>query len=352
MHSNSTDIIGITMGCPVGIGPEIIVKMIGPEETLVQGYSPLVIGVPEVFQKCMDGLGIKTEICEWNFSGPLREGVINICCPPDISDAFRRQAASFDWGKPTKETGLLMGACISYCVKLVQAGKVSAMVTCPITKTALKSAGYDYPGHTEMLADLCGARDFAMMMAGDSLKVVLVTIHEGIKRVSGLLSRGKIVSLIELTGKSLKKDFNIKKPKIAVAGLNPHAGESGMFGVEESTIIGPAIEEARDLGWDVSGPFPPDTVFYKARSGEFDVVVCMYHDQGLIPFKLLHFEDGVNVTLGLPIVRTSVDHGTAYDIAGKGVASASSLTAAYKMAAEIAVNRKKGGLIPADKEEL
>jgi 4-hydroxythreonine-4-phosphate dehydrogenase len=233
-----------------------------------------------------------------------------------------------------------MGACIAYAVQLIQEGIIAAMVTCPITKAALQQAGYPYPGHTEMLAALCGTDNFAMMMAGDRLRVTLVTIHESMQRVPRLLTEAKIVSLLELTGNSLKNDFNIRKPKIAVAGLNPHAGEGGLFGSEEENIIQPAIAQARQAGWEVYGPFPPDTVFHKAAQGEFDVVVCMYHDQGLIPFKLLHFADGVNVTIGLPIIRTSVDHGTAYDIAGKGLASYASLKAAYKMAADIFANRK------------
>jgi 4-hydroxythreonine-4-phosphate dehydrogenase len=192
-----------------------------------------------------------------------------------------------------------------------------------------------------MLADLCKTDRFAMMMAGNRLRVTLVTIHESIRRIPELLSQEKIISLIEMTGNSLKDDFNILKPTIAVAGLNPHAGEAGIFGNEEQEIIQPAVARARKSGWDVYGPFPPDTVFNKAVHGMYDAVVCMYHDQGLIPFKLLHFEDGVNVTIGLPIIRTSVDHGTAYDIAGKGIASSASLIAAYKMAADIFENKKK-----------
>jgi 4-hydroxythreonine-4-phosphate dehydrogenase len=213
------------------------------------------------------------------------------------------------------------------------------MTTCPITKSALQAAGYNYPGHTEMLADLCQCSDYAMMMAGPSLKVTLVTIHQSLQTVSGDLSIGKIVKLIALSGRSLQNDFGIKTPRLAVAGLNPHAGEGGIFGDEESRLIAPAVAAAREAGWQVEGPFPPDTVFNKALGGNFDLVVCMYHDQGLIPFKLLHFADGVNVTIGLPIIRTSVDHGTAYDIAGQGKASPVSLAAAYEMAALIAENR-------------
>jgi len=212
-------------------------------------------------------------------------------------------------------------------------------VTCPIAKTTLQAAGYSFPGHTEMLASLCGATDYAMMMAGEKLRITLVTIHTALADVPELITEASVIRLIRITGRALRGDFGMQNPRMAVAGLNPHAGENGLFGEEESRAIKPAIDAMSAEGWRVSGPFPPDTVFVKAAAGEFDAVVCMYHDQGLIPFKLLHFEDGVNVTLGLPIVRTSVDHGTAYDIAGRGLASPASLAAAYGMAARIAGNR-------------
>jgi 4-hydroxythreonine-4-phosphate dehydrogenase len=167
-----------------------------------------------------------------------------------------------------------------------------------------------------MLADLCQARDFAMMMAGATLKITLVSIHQPLAEVPGAITQEAVLRMIGITGQALRDDFGVVQPRLAVAGLNPHAGEGGMFGDEEQRVIGPAVEAGR-AGWLVEGPFPPDTVF-KAVAGQFDAVVCMYHDQGLIPFKLLHFSDGVNVTLGLPIVRTSVDHGTAYDIAARG----------------------------------
>jgi 4-hydroxythreonine-4-phosphate dehydrogenase len=191
-----------------------------------------------------------------------------------------------------------------------------------------------------MLAALCACSDYGMMMAGTTLRVTLVTIHQALRDVPRHLSIESVCRLIDLTARSLQVDFGIDQPAIAVAGLNPHAGEDGLFGQEEKTIIGPAVKKTAGV-WNVEGPFAPDTVFNQAVSGRFDAVVCMYHDQGLIPFKLLHFADGVNVTIGLPIVRTSVDHGTAYDIAGKGVASPESLKAAYHMAADIVRNRFK-----------
>jgi 4-hydroxythreonine-4-phosphate dehydrogenase len=191
---------------------------------------------------------------------------------------------------------------------------------------------------------LTGTGKVRMMMAGPRLKVVLVTIHEPLRRVCELLTSQEIGNCIKMTRRALQQDFAIANPRIAVAGLNPHGGEDSLFGDEEARIIKPAVAENSEQG-DVSGPWPPDTVFYKAASGQFDAVIAMYHDQGLIPFKLLHFHDGVNVTLGLPLVRTSVDHGTAYDIAGRNLADSSSLAAALTMAHTIAANRKRQGTL-------
>ena len=194
-------------------------------------------------------------------------------------------------------------------------------------------AGFFYNGHTEILAEKTKAAGFAMMLAGDKLRVVLVTIHIPLKDVPRALSQEKILQTITLTDSFLRTRMGVENPKIAVAGLNPHAGEGGMFGDEEQRLILPAVNLAKGQRFDVHGPYPPDTIFYHAQKGLYDAVICMYHDQGLIPFKMIHFTDGVNTTLGLPIIRTSVDHGTAYDIAGKGKADPGSLTAAIKMAA-------------------
>ena len=235
-------------------------------------------------------------------------------------------------GTPTSETGRAMIDYITKGVDLAMAREIQAIVTCPITKTAMKLAGSKFHGHTELIADRTGTKKIAMMMAGDRLKVVLVTIHIPLSQVAARLNQGEILTTIRLTSKALKERFGILNPKIAVAGLNPHAGEDSMFGTEEEKIIAPAVKHAREEGLNVLGPFPPDTVFFNAANKKFHAVVCMYHDQGLIPFKMIHFSDGVNTTLGLPIIRTSVDHGTAYDIAWKGIADPSSLVAAIKMA--------------------
>ncbi|OGR50296.1 MAG: 4-hydroxythreonine-4-phosphate dehydrogenase PdxA, partial [Desulfobacula sp. RIFOXYB2_FULL_45_6] len=239
------------------------------------------------------------------------------------------------------ETGIAMQEYVTRGIDLALSRKIDGLVTCPITKKALNLAGSEFHGHTELLAHRTGTKEYAMMLAGKMLKVVLVTIHIPLAQVPAALSREGIIEKIRLTHTSLKKRFNIQKPRIAVAGLNPHSGEASMFGREEEDIIIPAVRSSQKEGFDVHGPLPPDTVFYHAVQGRYDVVVCMYHDQGLIPFKLIHFKDGVNTTLGLPIIRTSVDHGTAYDIAWKGIADPSSLMEAVKMAAFQADSQKR-----------
>lgn len=324
-------LMAITMGCPVGIGPEIIIRF-HDQAVGSLTYQPVVLGDPEVLKRCAAELGAKAEIITWQPGDRIREGAVNVM---PLSNLGRE----LSWGEPDAETGRAMAGYIEEAVRLIERGVVAGMITCPITKSALALAGYKYPGHTEMLASLTGVSEYAMMMAGHRLRVSLVTIHVALAEVSKLLNSDNVFGMIGMTVRSLQKDFAIAQPRLAVAGLNPHAGEGGMFGDEEERLISPAIDRALKEGWQVSGPLPPDTVFNKAAAGEYDAVVCMYHDQGLIPFKLLHFEDGVNVTLGLPIIRTSVDHGTAYDIAGQGQANAASLRAAYELAGKIADNR-------------
>ena len=319
--------LGITTGCPVGVGPEIAVRYLASGAAL----PAVVVGDPFVLTECAGRLAPGMAVREWRPGQPVASGAINVV---PVS-----RLAGLTWGQPSAETGRAMANYIEEAVRLVGAGELSALVTCPITKTALRMAGYPYPGHTEMLAALCQTEDFGMMLAGDRLIVTLVTIHAGLAEVPGLVRQSEVERLIRLTGLTLTRDFGIAAPRLAVAALNPHAGEGGMFGCEEKKVIRPAVEAARAEGWQVSDPLPPDTVFFRAARGEFDAVVCMYHDQGLIPFKLLHFSDGVNVTMGLPMIRTSVDHGTAYDIAGSGRAEFSSLAAACVLAARMAQNR-------------
>jgi 4-hydroxythreonine-4-phosphate dehydrogenase len=214
-------------------------------------------------------------------------------------------------------------------------GGVDAVATGPISKEALRLAGLPWRGHTDLIAHLTGARHVAMMFHSPALRVVLATVHIPLAEVPRALTRASLEATIDLTGRELPR-FGVPTPRIAVAGLNPHAGEHGLFGNEEAAVIGPAIEACRTRGVEVSGPFPGDTIFGRARRGEFDVVVACYHDQGLIPVKLLAFGEAVNVTLGLPIVRTSVDHGTAFDIAGRGIANPESMIAAVLLAARLA----------------
>lgn len=327
--------IAITMGCPAGIGPEIILKCFADKDCL-QGIEAVIVGDTRVLKKCGSQLAIPhPEIIPWQPGAPVPDQGI------PVAEISALQDKDICWGKPNRQTGTAMATYIKTGVQLVNQGIVDGITTCPISKIQLNAAGYDFPGHTEMLGSLTNTTGFVMMMAGKKLRITLVTIHCALKDVPSLLTTDAIYSLILTTNSSLKTDFSIDPPRLAVAGLNPHGGEDSLFGEEENTIILPAIENARQKGIDVTGPFPPDTVFYKAAEGEFDAVICMYHDQGLIPFKLLHFEDGVNVTLGLPIVRTSVDHGTAYDIAGQGRANYQSLAEAVHLAAKICDNRNK-----------
>ncbi len=328
-----SQLIGITMGCPVGVGPEIVLRFLAERAPLA--FTPVVLGDPGVLHRTAQLLGLAMPVVAWQPGTPVEPRAINVHALSDLGPGLR-------WGQPDAETGRAMARYIEEAVRLIQAGELAAMVTCPITKTALKMAGYGYPGHTEMLAALCGATDYAMMMAGGSLRVTLVTIHQALVQAAASVSEAEVARLIAITHRALRQDFGLTAPRLAVAGLNPHAGEAGLFGREEEEQIAPAVRAAVARGWQVSGPLPPDTVFYRASQGLYDAVVAMYHDQGLIPFKLLHFRDGVNVTLGLPIVRTSVDHGTAYDIAGKGVADPASLAAAFELAAAIVHNRRRG----------
>ena len=333
------------MGCPAGIGPEIILRLhLERRQSLSSSrrsvdsasLSPLVVlGDSGVLEACGARLGLSVPIKPWRPGRAPDPKALNLL-PLSTLDPIPEP------GTPTPAGGRAMGIYIERAVDLIGQGELSAMVTCPIAKDMLNAGGYPYPGHTEMLAALCNVREYAMMMAGSRLRVTLLSIHRSLASVAAALTPEALEDLIELTVAALKRDFALKRPRVAVAALNPHAGESGMFGLEEREIIAPVVARAARVAGEecqLSGPWPPDTVFHRAARGDFDCVIAMYHDQGLIPFKLLHFTDGVNVTLGLPLVRTSVDHGTAYDIAGRGVADHASLRAAVETAEEIARNR-------------
>jgi len=329
--------VAMTMGCPVGVGPEIICKLFSGNDMPGAGRT-VVVGDCTVLRKAANLLRQSLAIIPWKPGQPIVRGTLPVFQVGSV------EASTLSWGQPNLVTGKAMGQYIVAAIQLIQADHCSALVTCPISKKSLQLAGYPYPGHTEMLAALTGTARVRMMMAGPRLKVVLVTIHQPLRRVCELLTREEIGNCITMTRTALQQDFAIASPRIAVAGLNPHASEDSLFGDEEARLIGPAVAEYSEQG-DVSGPWPPDTVFYQAATGMYDAVIAMYHDQGLIPFKLLHFHDGVNVTLGLPLVRTSVDHGTAYDIAGRNVADPSSLAAALTLAQTIVTNRVKWGAV-------
>jgi 4-hydroxythreonine-4-phosphate dehydrogenase len=320
------------MGCPAGIGPEIILRYFAGTRSSAS-VQPVVLGDRAVLEKCSADLKLPAPCVPWEPGSPLPAWGIPVV---ELS-AFRPE--DIEWGRPNRATGMAMAHYIEAGVQLARQGILQGIATCPISKNSLNDAGYHFPGHTEMLASLTNTTNFAMMMAGSTLKVTLVTIHCPLRQVADDLTIDAVYNMIRTTHQALTTDFAIDGPRIAVAGLNPHGGENELFGNEERQIIGPAVELARTDNMNASGPHPPDTVFFKAASGAFDAVVCMYHDQGLIPFKLLHFDDGVNITLGLPIVRTSVDHGTAYDIAGRGLASHRSLEEAVRLAVVISRNR-------------
>lgn len=306
--------VAITMGDPAGVGPEIIVKAF-KELDLYSICKPLVIGDREVLKEVVKKIGI-----DFN---PENIEILNL----DII----KSPKTIQLGSPSKESGEASLAYITKAVELFRLGIIDAVVTCPISKAAIKLAGSKWSGHTEMLAELTNTTEYAMAFYCNTLRVLLTTIHVPLKDVPSLISKDRVLSSIKLAKRACEM-LGIESPRIAVSGLNPHAGENGLLGKEETEEILPAIEQARKTGIDVSGPYPADSLFWRAHRGEFDLVVAMYHDQALAPFKLIAFEEGVNFTVGLPFVRTSPDHGTGYDIAWQGKASPKSLIEAIKLA--------------------
>lgn len=328
-------IIGITMGDPVGIGPEIILKTLC-EKMIYETCKPLVLGDVGVLSALNQSL--KTSLDIYSVDNPekgrYKQGTLDVAPLSDIDIGLLQVA------RPSEATGRAMVKYITEGIDWTLKGMIQGLTTCPINKMAMHKAGFPFEGHTELLAERTKTSDYVMMLAGDKLRVALVTIHIALADVSRKLTRDKILKTIQITQSALKDSFGILRPRLAVAALNPHGGEEGLFGREETITILPAIEQASRDGIDVAGPYPADVLFYWALKGKWDVVICMYHDQGLIPFKMVHFTDGVNTTLGLPIVRTSVDHGTAYDIAGTGRADPGSLIAAINMAVHQAKGRQ------------
>ncbi len=326
-------LLAITMGDPVGIGPEVILKAATVND--VRGEASLVVyGDPRVLYRATTDNAIPMKIVE--VEAPEEAPAVSGARELAVIAVSRIAPDSFAWGRPTEESDRAQVAYIEAAFEAVAKKRAAALVTAPISKTSLKRAGAPWPGHTEMLAELSGIERPVMMLAGPTLKVVPLTIHIPLSAVPSALSVDKVLHAVRVTDASFRRYFGRRRPRIAVAGLNPHAGEQGLFGDEEKAFIEPAIERARAEGIDATGPYAADTIFYRAVAGAFDVVIGMYHDQALIPIKLLDFDSAVNVTLGLPLIRTSVDHGTAYDIAGKGVASANSMIQALRLATRMA----------------
>jgi 4-phospho-D-threonate 3-dehydrogenase / 4-phospho-D-erythronate 3-dehydrogenase len=335
-------LIGLTMGDPAGIGPELLVKFFTSAKRPA-GADFLVLGETRylLHESLHLHRPVEIEICSQPpFQPTQRPGVI------PLLDTTGKPGKAVQYGEVSAGAGSAAARCIRRAVELTRAGEIDAMVTCPIQKESLHLAGYPYPGHTEMIADMCGIREVALMLIHNQLRIVHLTNHLALREACRRIRRPRVLRMLRLTRETGRR-LGIPEPRIAVAALNPHAGENGLFGDEEIRQIIPAVEQARREGIRAEGPFPADSIFPKCAAGEFDFVLAMHHDQGHIPFKLLGFQwnrrtqawgsvRGVNITLGLPIIRTSVDHGTAFDIAGKGMASPASLEDAVRLAIRLA----------------
>ena len=332
----------LTMGDPAGIGPEVVLKTLCSKRAQ-DAARMIVVGFPEPFARDAELLKLDIMIREIDSPrGMVQEkNTLNLIVPDKI---FK---VPLHYSVVDKQCGRAAALCIVRSAELALGGEVDAVVTAPINKESLHTAGYDYPGHTEFFQHLTGSDDIAMMLTLGNFRVIHVVTHTAIRDVPGMIKKERIVRVATLMDDALKL-LGIESPRLAVSGLNPHAGEAGMFGSEELEEIIPAVAELKGEGRDVTGPLPPDTVFARAYYGEFDGVVAMYHDQGHIALKLAGFRlggdtrdvAGVNITLGLPIIRTSVDHGTAFDIAGKGVASPLSMVEAVEMASAMAIGKR------------
>lgn len=338
--------LAITIGEPAGIGPELILKCW--QERVQHNLKPfIVLGDPIFLQNRANAMQMNIAVKASSVENAMH----------DFNDALPVLPLSGkitgDFGKPTISDGKLVCEAISTAVKLTMESKTSGIVTAPINKKALYDSGFMHPGHTEFLADLAGEKTGekhhpVMMLAGPDLRAIPVTIHIAVNEIAKHLTSELIIETGEITHHDLKNRFGINAPRIAIAGLNPHAGENGTMGMEDINIVAPAVEALKAKGINAFGPLPADTLFHARARENYDVVLCMYHDQALIPAKTLAFDDSVNVTLGLPFIRTSPDHGTAYDIAGKGIAKPDSMLAAIKLAQDMvqkSVHKIKGSTI-------
>lgn len=323
-------VLGITMGDAAGIGAEIIVKSLA-DKHLYEIAQPVVIGDKKMMQRALDLLqsplkiNVVTNLDNLN----TKYGTIDLV---DLDNV----PADLPYSQVDPRAGKAAYEYVEKAVQYAMANKIQAVVTAPLNKEALHAGGKMFPGHTEILAQLSGTKDYSMMLVSEKLRVIHVTTHVQLRKACDLVKKERVLTVIKLADENAKM-IGFKQPRVAVAGLNPHSGENGMFGDEDSKEIVPAVEAAKQLGINASGPIPPDTVFHRAANlNEFDIVVVMYHDQGHIPIKLLGFDTGVNVTVGLPFIRTSVDHGTAFPIAGKGIADSKSMTESLYLAAQMA----------------
>lgn len=330
--------IAISLGDPGGVGAEVVIKAL-MQPAVRNVCCPVAVGNLELLRKTTVRLNAKLQFAGISSPSEVRNLPAGSATVPVLDSA---DLSRFEPAKISAANGRAAYGWICEAAKLALSGDVDAICTAPISKEAMFAAGFNFPGHTELLAELCGGCEVRMMLEGGGLHVVLQTIHVALCDVPPLLTRESIIHTIEITHRWATQFLGTDQPRIAVCGLNPHAGEGGHFGSEETEIIAPAIELARGKSINAAGPFPADTIFHRTLQGEFDVVIAMYHDQALIPVKTLDFHRGVNVTLGLPIIRTSPDHGTAFDIAGKGVANESSMVAAILRAAELAGKQSSG----------
>ncbi len=328
-------VLGVTAGDPAGIGPEIIARFFSEFEP--KRSTALIIGSPRVIQIWADRYGLNCpiigspdELAEIESSVPFGIYILDNGCRDNVPPGIH-----------CREGGRHAGSSIELACRLARTGMIQAMVTAPISKKSLNLAGYAYSGHTEMLADRLGSPDCQMMMVYNKLRVVPATRHIPLLSVSEQVTENRLGSCLAVVHRALKEQFGINNPRIALSALNPHSGEGGVLGTEEIEVIGPAIDRAKQDGIRVEGPFAADSLFQSYREGRYDVFVTMYHDQGLIPFKMVAQKRGVNVTVGLPMIRTSVDHGVAFDISGRGVAGTASLAAAYRLAEKIAGRQKR-----------
>jgi 4-hydroxythreonine-4-phosphate dehydrogenase len=329
MTMNAPTIIAVTMGDPAGVGPEIVVKTFA-EEGFHDENRALVVGDPKILERAAKLLKLAVRI---NVIPSPEEAAFEPATV-DVLAVGEELPAELPFGQLDARAGDAAFRYLQRATQLASAGRVGAIATAPLNKEAMHLAGHHYPGHTEILAELTATKAYAMMLVTEELKVIHVSTHVSLREAIERVRPDRELAVIRLAHASLGK-LGVESPKVAVAGLNPHAGENGLFGREDLECIAPAVEEARQEGIEATGPHPPDTVFMRARRGEFDIVVVQYHDQGHIPVKLMGFDTGVNVTVGLPFFRTSVDHGTAFDIAGSGKADHASLRAAIDLARKL-----------------